>query len=546
MVGQKPWASSALVLCAAVFATAWATTKVRADLQVFGYQDRLHDPFYVGADKAFIGAEYDWSGYGRLPDPIGTGLNWKSVAMISDNYFLTASHFKPIRGDDPGAAPKVRFYRTLDPNGEYWESEIAVSAGAYVGKQVGTSDLWVGKLAQTPPSWVTRYPLAKRQEATNYLSYTDNELFVFGQDSPRNATSVRVGRNEISSVSTYGSYQWDYNPSTGLGADEAQTQNGDSGSPSFFISNGQPVLAGVHTRTNYDTGVSGNLTSLIAAVPEPVSLSTGLEGDINGDFRVNFSDLTVLSSSYKKLVGNARYHQGDLTGDGTVDFRDFLTLTTNYNKGQFAPTDFDRDGDVDGNDLATIGSNWSKSVPAFTLGDANGDSLVNASDVEVFDKNEFRAFFGALPAPLSPIYGDVNGNGIVDSLDLNVATLNLNRFVMPGTNGDIDQNGFVDDLDRSIINLHIGDSFGDITGDHQVGVADFLVIASSWNWTVFGGRFQGDFNGDRIVNALDANILFGWWGQENGYFPGMTIPEPASLTLCVAGMFAFGTLCRRR
>jgi hypothetical protein len=544
MVGQKPWANSLLVLCAAVCATAFATTSVRADLQIFGYQDRLHDPFYVGADKAFIGAEYDWSGYGRLSDPIGTGSNWKSVAMISDNYFLTAKHFKPVRGDDPGAAPKVRFYRTLDPNGEYWESEIAVASGAYVGKQVGTSDLWVGKLAQTPPSWVTRFPLAKRHEATNYLSYTDNDLFIFGQDSPRSATSVRVGRNEISSVNSYGTIQWAYNPSTGFGADEAQTQSGDSGGPSFFANGSVPALAGIHYRVNVDTGVSRNLKSIMDAVGEPVSIQTSLAGDLNSDFRVDYNDLAILGASWGK--SGVRYSQGDLNGDGLAGFNDFVMLVRDFGKAAFAPADFDRDGDVDGIDLSTIGNNWSKSVKAFTLGDANGDSFVNAADVNVFDLNEFRGYYGPLPAPLVPVYGDQNGDGLVDSLDLNIATLHLNQAVTPGTNGDMNGNGVVDDADRSQIILRIGDSFGDINGDHQVGSADFVILANNWNRTVLGGRAQGDLNGDGIVNGTDANVLFSWWGQENGYFPGMTIPEPASLTLFMAGMLAFATLRRRR
>ena len=190
----------------------------RGDLQIAGYQERLHDRFYVGADKAFIGTDYNWSGVGRLQDPIAGGSNWKQVTMISDNYFITANHNKPSLGDDPTSTlPKVRFYRTDDPNGEFWESEIAVAGSDYQGTRIGSTDLWVGKLASTPPDWVTRYPLAKRHEATNYLSYTDNDLFIFGQDSPRSLTSVRVGRNEVSTVYPYGNLGWTYDLTGGLG-----------------------------------------------------------------------------------------------------------------------------------------------------------------------------------------------------------------------------------------------------------------------------------------------------------------------------------------
>lgn len=366
--------------------------RARGDLQIAGYQDRLHDRFYVGSDKAFIGASYNWSGYGRLADPAGEGANWKQVAMISDNYVLTTNHNHPNRGDDPaGSPPVVRFYRTNDPNGEYWESPLAVSNGNYVGQQVGTTDLWVGKLASTPPSWVTRFPLAKRHEATNYLSYTDNDLFIFGQDSPRSLSSVRVGRNEIDSVNLDGDYQWSYEPASGFGDHEAQTMSGDSGGPSFFLSGKVPVLAGVHTRTNFDTGISANINEIMAAVGEPVSVSTGLVGDLNGDFRVNSTDFFRMFSKFSTRSPGT-YSQGDLNGDGAIDVGDFSLFSSNYNRTLFAPTDFDRDGDVDGSDLTTIGNNWLKtlSVP-FTLGDANGDATANLFDLMVFDRNQNRA-----------------------------------------------------------------------------------------------------------------------------------------------------------
>jgi hypothetical protein len=465
--------------------------------------------------------------------------------MISDNYFLTANHNRPNRGDDPaGATPKVRFYRTTDPNGEFWESEIAVAGAAYQGTQIGATDLWVGKLANTPPSWVMRHPLAKRQEAANYLSYTDNDLFIFGQDSPRSATSVRVGRNEINLVNSSGTYQWSYDLTAGLGADEAQTQSGDSGGPSFFTSGSIPVLAGVHTRVNYDTGVSKNLQQIMDAVGEPISVSTGLAGDVDGDFRISPLDQYVILGNWGRT--GARYVQGDLNGNGKVAQEDMDIWVLHYGQRLNAPTDFDRDGDVDGNDLATIGNNWLKSVGTpFTLGDANGDSFVNSADVEVFDRNQFRAYFGPLPAPLAPVSGDLTGNGIVDGLDLNVVTFNEYQFVVPGTNGDADGNGYVNDADTDYVTARLGDSFGDLNGDHLVGPADFVVLANNWNRFVSGGRLNGDFNGDRLVNSLDVNVLFDWWSQKGGTFPGMTVPEPTAATLLVVGALLTAFVRRR-
>jgi hypothetical protein len=513
----------------------------RGDLQIAGYQDRLHDRFYAGADKAFIGADYNWSGNGRMADPVGDGTNWKQVVMISENYFITANHNHPNLGDDPaGAPPSVRFYRSNDPNGEFWEAPIAAAGSEYVGSQIGATDLWVGKLASTPPSWVTRYPLAKRHEATNYLSYMDRSLFILGQDSPRSLSSVRLGRNAIDSVNSAGEFIWSYDPENGFGESEAQTMSGDSGGASFYLSGKMPVLAGIHSRSNLDTGVSMYIDEITAAVGEPVSVSTGLTGDLNGDFRVNSADFFRLFAKFTTRSSGS-FGQGDLNGDGIVDLPDLTLLSANYNRLLFAPADSDDDGDVDSIDLAQIGANWLKSVEApYEAGDANGDAHVNLFDLMAFDASQNRAYFGPLPSPLIRITGDLDGNGIVNDIDSNIVSANLNRRVTPGTYGDLNFNGVVDFADLSTVTSALGDLFGDINGDHQVGPADFVVLASNWNRAVSGGRLTGDMNGDGRVNALDAKALFDWWGvTSSGAFGGISIPEPASgLLVLVAILFA--------
>lgn len=535
-------------LCLTAIGMLWMQLGVaHADLLIRSYQDRLHDPFYVGADKAFIGAAYNWSGVGRIPDPAASGINWKTVAMISDNYFITAFHNQPNRGDDPGLAiPKVRFYRTTDPNGQYWESEIAIAGNKYDGQRIGLTDLWVGKLASTPPDWVMRYPLAKRHEATNYLSYTDNKLFIFGQDSPRNWTSVRVGRNEIDQVDISGNYTWDFDAVGGLGADEAETQLGDSGAPSFFVDGRIPVLAGVHTRVNFDTGVSANLEQILSAVGETISFSTGLFGDVNADFRTNSVDFDVILANYGRR-SNVRLAHGDLNGDGVVGADDYFSLAHNFGKSLYAPADFNKDGNVDAADLIVIANNWNRFVSSpFADGDANGNWFVSALDVKVFDDNQFRAAYGPLPLPLAAVAGDLNGNGVVDGFDLSIVTSNLNQVVIPGTRGDTDHNGIVNNLDLAYVSLRLGDSFGDINGDHVVGTDDFVVLMSNWKKTVSNGRLGGDFNGDRFVDDRDIRILFDWWGQENGEFPGMMVPEPASFVLSAISCYGLLWLVRRR
>ncbi len=230
-----------------------------------------------------------------------------------------------------------------------------------------------------------------------------------------------------------------------------------------------------------------------------------------------------------------------------IDIHDLNLFLDNYGRSLYAPADFDHDGDVDGDDLATIGSHWFQSVSQpFTQGDADGDSIVSMSDLQIFDQNQFRAFFGPLPAPLSPMKGDLTGNGIVDELDLNIVKANFNRQVDPGTYGDLNGNGVVDASDLAVVTAALGTSFGDLNNNHSIGPDDFAILAWNWNRSVKGGRLSGDLNGDGIVNALDAKALFGWWDMNAGTFPGMTVPEPSAAALVLCGTWLAACGARRK
>jgi hypothetical protein len=305
-----------------------------------------------------------------------------------------------------------------------------------------------------------------------------------------------------------------------------------------------PVLAGVHTRVGFDTGVSSKLVQVADAIGEPISVSTGLPGDVNGDFRLSPVDTYTIVENFGR--NDARYYHGDVTGDGRIEITDLLTWYSwaarpGSNAGYFASADFDRDGDVDGNDLATIGNHWLQSVgQPFTAGDTNGDAFVNELDVDMFDGNQYRAYFGPLPPPLAPITGDLTGNGIVDGSDLNLVTTHLNQTVEPGTNGDADGNGVVDNADVALVATRLGNSFGDISGDQLVGPDDFLILAANWNHAVTTGRLGGDLDDNGVVNSRDALVLFGWWDMQGGSFPYMTIPEPSAAALGLLGAGLLG------
>ena len=246
---------------------------VFAVIRLQSYSPKNHRRFYVGADKDFIGADFDSSGIGR-----GTTAN-RWATMISDNYFISARHWHPTFGD------KVRFYHTNDPNGTFEEHTVA--SGIRL-----EGELWLAKFEETPSANVARYPVVDLGAQANY---DDVEIFSYGLDSGISSLSHALGRNTIDSNTIHSqtvggttglAYTFDFDNSGGLGADESQIQPGDSGAPSFVAFGDQLALVGIHWyiqgNASGDAFVSGYLDeldhfldirgdSLNVIVPEPSS-----------------------------------------------------------------------------------------------------------------------------------------------------------------------------------------------------------------------------------------------------------------------------------
>jgi len=96
--------------------------------------------------------------------------------------------------------------------------------------------------------------------------------------------------------------------------------------------------------TSFTTGLSAGDYNAVAkgshwlAQAKAVTIDAGgnatvafslLNGDVNGDNVVNFSDYLVLQTQYKKPAGT---WSADLNGDGVVNFADYLILQANYKK----------------------------------------------------------------------------------------------------------------------------------------------------------------------------------------------------------------------
>ncbi|MGB0744074.1 MAG: hypothetical protein ACPGSB_06070 [Opitutales bacterium] len=213
---------------------------VQAAMVIRDYDPARHDRFYSGVDKAFIADDYDLSGVGR------SGEHW--ATMISDSYFLSANHYHP------GVGSSVTFWESNNFAGPNHSYTVAS------GQRVGSTDLWVGRLAATAAASIARYAIPVFPSEISYLGQT---LYNYGKDH-------RVGRNVsdgIVTISTGGStgrtlvYDYDNNDVPSVGGDETFLQGGDSGSSTFIARDSELFLTGIHWAiTNEFPGFEGEFS----------------------------------------------------------------------------------------------------------------------------------------------------------------------------------------------------------------------------------------------------------------------------------------------
>jgi hypothetical protein len=207
-----------------------------ANMDILQLNPARHDRFYVGADKAFIGTNYNWSGVGR-----GTSGAW--LTMISPTYFVSAAHWHP------GPGETITFWEGSS-NGTPTHTYAVASGGYQTTNGPGASDLWLGRLTAPLDAAhrIVTYPVLKQASDAEYLK---RELFAYG--APH-----RVGRNLIDSIIDYtvegGNtrlVKFDYTVTNStVGGDECHLIVGDSGGPAFVACNGELALIGTAYTTS--------------------------------------------------------------------------------------------------------------------------------------------------------------------------------------------------------------------------------------------------------------------------------------------------------
>ena len=269
-----------------------AINPIMAATKIQGYESYLHERYYVGDDRAFVGDSYDWSGVG-LTSISPNDLLPRWATMISSNYFISANHAHPQVGET------VRFYETNDPDGAY-EEHVVLS-----GMQIDKTDLWIGRLETSVSDNIGIMPVINLPDLSDYVGQTIN-IMGWSTTTSSDRMSMRMGRNVVT-ASTDSYIRWKYDV-PGIGADEAKTQSGDSGGGSFIVYNNQPSLVGIHSGANADTSVpaySSDINfllcgeSLTYSSPDGISthtnstwlgLSSNIETGVNWDGGVTPTD----------------------------------------------------------------------------------------------------------------------------------------------------------------------------------------------------------------------------------------------------------------
>jgi hypothetical protein len=206
--------------------------------------------------------------------------------------------------------------------------------------------------------------------------------------------------------------------------------------------------------------------------------------DMNGDGKVDATDLGILGGAWMTKLGDARYDpRADVNRDGSVDGTDFGALARSW--------------------LKTI---WSQpetysGIKNWTLLPGDGVKTVYARVMDV-NGTWSSAFSDTIILDTMPPTGSIiinNGDNYTVSVNVTLGLSATDALSGMITGGQMQFSNY--------------DPRADLNGDGKVDGVDFSMLSRAWLTKLGDARYDpgADANGDGKVDATDLSILGGAW-----------------------------------
>jgi hypothetical protein len=198
--------------------------------------------------------------------------------------------------------------------------------------------------------------------------------------------------------------------------------------------------------------------------------------DFNGDSDTN--DWVI--RYYNALTGEPMDPGAAVAGQGGGIHGSLLPFTEGntiafHTLESWVGTDWNNDGDQ--NDY------FIRYVQVPIPGDVNGDGRVSLADAILLS-----TVYGFVGDPIWDPRADLNGDGIIDILDMGIWAAN---YGTPGPQGDVNSDGIVDMFDGYIIESVFGSQgpagfnpYADFDDDGVIGIPDAVILAINYGTTL--------------------------------------------------------------
>jgi hypothetical protein len=302
------------------------------------------------------------------------------------------------------------------------------------------------------------------------------------------------------------------------------------------FSTASPTWMYVSEPANVTIGVSGGkMVCDFAGIPEFGGLAPGIGGALYVDHPTTpFAPLTAEISSKIEIDGDSGYLYAGYIARGSADLGyDGQNITGHAYV--LTISGYGDNGDFQINRIAN-GEQDGIGFTGFTgLGDLiDNNPLYMKMTVETLQNGDVE-IKGKIS--LYPDFSDPFGEVVaIDS--------EASKIVVPGLVGMIAMNDdgepclpatayFDDFYAADFIDTTVA---GDCNGDGFVNSTDLDIVRGNWGQSVSGGASDGDLSGDGVVNSSDLDVVRGNWGATPG---AAAVPEPAAFVLLVlGGLFA--------